>query len=216
LFFSVPKNYVRFGFFQYFRDNIFTSKNKVNTFMCGLCAGAAEALFVVTPMETLKVKLIHDKLSEKPRYNNLFHGIYKIGQQYGFKGIYSGVVPTVIKQSSNQGVRFVVFEDAQKVTNHFIPIKLVADGVAGAFAGLVSTLANNPVDVVKTKMQGLHAQEYKGVVDCAQQIWKHEGIFGFYSGIRPRLARVCLDVGLTFSIFNGIKRALISYAAGKE
>jgi solute carrier family 25 citrate transporter 1 len=36
----------------------------MNTFLCGLGAGAAEATFVVTPAETLKVKLIHDKLSE--------------------------------------------------------------------------------------------------------------------------------------------------------
>ena len=66
LFFSVPKNYTRFGFFQYFRDNVFTEKNKLNTFGCGLAAGAGEALFVVTPQETLKVKLIHDKLSKTP------------------------------------------------------------------------------------------------------------------------------------------------------
>ena len=198
------------------RENVFTEKSKFNTFMCGLGAGAAEAVTVVTPMETLKVKLIHDKLSDKPKYNNLFHGIYKIGQQYGFAGIYSGVVPTIIKQSSNQAVRFVVFEDAQKVMNKVIPFPMLADLFAGAFAGAVSVIANNPVDVVKTKLQGLDAHKYKGVNDCVQQILKESGMRGFYSGVGPRLARVCLDVGLTFSIFNGIKRALINYWAARE
>ena len=81
LFFSVPKNYFRFGAFQYTRDKIFTQRdNKLHTFMCGLTAGAMEALFVVTPQETLKVKLIHDKLSKTPKYRNLFHGIYTIGR----------------------------------------------------------------------------------------------------------------------------------------
>ena len=46
--------------------------------MCGLGAGASEAVFVVTPAETLKVKLIHDKLSDQPQFKNVFHGIYKI------------------------------------------------------------------------------------------------------------------------------------------
>ena len=66
LMFSVPKNYVRFGTFSYVQENLLTQKNSLNNFMCGLCAGFAEAVFVVTPQETLKTKLIHDKLSEKP------------------------------------------------------------------------------------------------------------------------------------------------------
>ena len=128
LLFSVPKNYVRFGAFQYARSNLFPdTKNKAHTFACGLLAGASEAAFVVTPQETLKTKLIHDMLSEKPKYRNVFHGIWSILKTQGFWGVYAGVVPTILKQSSNQGVRFVVFEDAQKVMNKVIPVKVAAD-----------------------------------------------------------------------------------------
>ena len=31
---------------------------------------------------------------------------------------------------------------------------------------------------------------------------------GFYSGVKPRLARVILDVALTFSIFGALKRKI--------
>ena len=65
--------------------------------MCGLSAGAAEALLVVTPQETLKTKLIHDKLSAEPKYRNLFHGIYTIAQQNGVGGLYKGVLATFLK-----------------------------------------------------------------------------------------------------------------------
>lgn len=184
--------------------------------MCGLGAGAAEAVFAVTPMETLKVKLIHDKLGPNPKYNNLFQGIYRIAQEYGFRGIYSGVLATTIKQSSNQGVRFVVFEDTKKQVQKVIPVQIVADAVSGAIAGAVSVIANNPVDVVKTKLQGLEADKYKGVVDCFSQVMRNEGVIGFYSGVGPRMVKVCVDVALTFSIFNGLKRALLNYAAKKD
>lgn len=60
--------------------NVLTEKTRMNNFLCGLCAGAAEAVLVVTPQETLKTKLIHDKLSPEPKYRNLFHGIYTIFQ----------------------------------------------------------------------------------------------------------------------------------------
>ena len=65
--------------------------------MCGLCAGFAEAVCVVTPQETIKTKLIHDKLSVTPKYRNLFHGIYTIISQTGIGGVYKGVVATILK-----------------------------------------------------------------------------------------------------------------------
>ena len=76
--FSVPKNYVRFGTYAYVKKNVFTEPSKINNFLCGICAGAAESTFVVTPQETIKTKLIHDKLSANPQYRNVFHGMYKI------------------------------------------------------------------------------------------------------------------------------------------
>lgn len=114
LMFSIPKNYVRFGTYTFCEQNWFTTKSKTNTFLCGMCAGAMEGLIVVTPQETLKTKLVHDKLSETPKYRGLFHGIYTIASAQGFWGIYKGPVATVLKQSSNQAIRFVVFGDTQK------------------------------------------------------------------------------------------------------
>jgi len=66
LMFSVPKNYVRFGTYSYMQANWLTEKSRANNLMCGLSAGFAEAILVVTPQETLKTRLIHDKLSPKP------------------------------------------------------------------------------------------------------------------------------------------------------
>jgi Mitochondrial carrier protein len=59
---------------------------------------------------------------------------------------------------------------------------------------LVVSCSNTPVDVIKTRMQGLEASKYKNVVDCARQIAQQEGLKGFYKGATARLARVCLDV----------------------
>jgi len=51
-------------------------------------------------------------------------------------------------------------------------------------------------------MQGMEAEKYKGSVDCFTSIARTEGIRGFYKGVTPRMFRVGLDVGLTFTIFN--------------
>jgi hypothetical protein len=49
LLFSVPKNQVRFGTFTFVQQNWLKEKTKTHTFLCGLIAGGAEALVVVTP-----------------------------------------------------------------------------------------------------------------------------------------------------------------------
>ena len=166
LLFSIPKNQVRFGVYEYVQKHHFNDGSRKHNFLSGICAGAAEALLVVTPQETLKTKLIHDKLSAKPKYNNVFHGIKTIASEAGPGGMYKGAAATLMKQSSNQGVRFVVYTDTANFLTPYISVKPARDMIAGMFAGFCSTMANNPVDVIKTKMQGMDAHKYKGVIDC--------------------------------------------------
>jgi solute carrier family 25 citrate transporter 1 len=201
LLFSVPKNYVRFGTYTFMQTNVLPQRNKLNNLLCGLAAGSSEAIFVVTPQETVKTKLIHDRLSENPKYRNVFHGIKTIVGQQGFAGVYRGVVPTLLRQSTNQGVRFVVFEDTSKFLQQYIGWKILVDLMSGGFAGFCSVMFNNPIDVIKTNLQGLDANK-GGVAGAFQNIWQNEGIPGFYKGVAPRLARVILDVALTFTIYN--------------
>ena len=89
LLFAMPKNSVRFSSFEFAQSSLFTDrKSKMSTFGCGLFAGCAEALVVVTPQETLKTKLIYDKLCPEPQYKNIFQGIYKISSATGIGGLY--------------------------------------------------------------------------------------------------------------------------------
>ena len=82
------------------------------------------------------------------------------------------------------------------------PVNKLVTGAFGAVAGAASVFGNTPIDVVKTRMQGLEASKYKSSIDCAVQIWKHEGAMAFYKGTLPRLSRVCLDVAITFMIYD--------------
>ena len=74
----------------------------------------------------------------------------------GFHGIYQGVVPTILKQGSNQAIRFFVMESLKHWyrggdPNKKIPTIIV--GGFGAFAGACSVYGNTPIDVVKTRLQ---------------------------------------------------------------
>ena len=110
----------------------------------------------------------------------------------------------------------MVFEDATNVLQKRIKTKIICDLMAGAFAGFCSVMANNPVDVVKTNMQGLNPEQHKTFMISFGKIMKEEGPMGFYKGVGPRMTRVIMNMALTFSIFGGIKRALVSFLGKDE
>ena len=53
------------------------------TVLAGLGAGISEAIVVVCPMETIKVKFIHDQTQPNPKYRGFFHGVTTIVKQDG-------------------------------------------------------------------------------------------------------------------------------------
>uniref|UniRef100_A0A8D0GEP2 Citrate transport protein n=1 Tax=Sphenodon punctatus TaxID=8508 RepID=A0A8D0GEP2_SPHPU len=179
--------------------------------LCGLGAGVAEAVVVVCPMETIKVKFIHDQCSPKPKYHGFFHGVREIIRQQGLKGTYQGLTATVLKQGSNQAIRFFVMTSLRNWYRGDEPDKVmnpIVTGLFGAIAGAASVFGNTPLDVVKTRMQGLEAHKYKSTWDCAYQIMKYEGPIAFYKGTIPRLGRVCLDVAIVFIIYDEVVKVL--------
>eukprot|EP01108_Squamamoeba_japonica_P006610 TRINITY_DN5400_c0_g1_i1.p1 TRINITY_DN5400_c0_g1~~TRINITY_DN5400_c0_g1_i1.p1 ORF type:complete len:319 (+),score=95.38 TRINITY_DN5400_c0_g1_i1:63-1019(+) len=211
---SVPKSAVRFGAFETFKGQMQDDKGqltKINTLLCGLGAGATEAFLVVCPAETLKVKFIHDNNSAKPKYKGLVHGTATIVKAEGFGGIYKGLTPTILKQGSNQAIRFLVFGEINKVFRKDDPFRqlTVAESMfSGGVAGAASVFGNTPIDVIKTKMQGLEAKKYKNSLDCAKQVFAADGVRGFYKGTTARLSRVCADVALVMTLFQQITQML--------
>lgn len=86
----------------------------------GLGAGMCEALFAVTPSETIKfvlwpslcctaadlpllhrTKLIDDQKREVPKYRGLVHGTVSIVREEGIGGIYRGLFPVVRSAEAN-------------------------------------------------------------------------------------------------------------------
>jgi solute carrier family 25 citrate transporter 1 len=213
VFFSTPKTGIRFYSKNYYDNEVlqnfetFKKSRRLTNSISGLMAGITEAILVVTPMETIKTKLIHDKIAGSNKYRGLFHGISEIVKEKGLGGIYKGLGPTVLRQGSNQAIRFLVYDDTYNALNKSLN-KTVAMFIAGGVAGAASVLGNNPIDVIKTQMQGLDAHKFNGPLDCAAKVWQSEGIRGFYKGAVPRMTRVVLDVALTFTLFEHLKNGM--------
>uniref|UniRef100_A0A3Q3FQS1 Solute carrier family 25 member 1a n=1 Tax=Labrus bergylta TaxID=56723 RepID=A0A3Q3FQS1_9LABR len=204
----------RFGTFEMLSNPMRDATGRLDntrSLLCGLGAGITEAIVIVCPMETLKVKLIHDQCSLRPRYRGFFHGVSEIIREQGVRGTYQGLTATVLKQGTNQAIRFYVMNLLRNWYKGDDPRKEmhpIVTAMFGATAGAASVFGNTPLDVVKTRMQGLEAYRYKNTVDCAFQILKQEGPQAFYKGTVPRLGRVCLDVAIVFVLYEEVVKLL--------
>ncbi|XP_043964189.1 tricarboxylate transport protein B, mitochondrial isoform X2 [Gambusia affinis] len=179
---SIPKSAVRFGIFEFLSNRAKDENGRLDStrgLLCGLGAGVMEAVLVVCPMETVKVKFIHDQTSAKPQYKGFFHGVREIVRSQGLRGTYQGLTATVLKQGSNQAIRFFVMTSLKnwyKGDDQNKTINPIITGAFGAIAGAASVFGNTPLDVIKTRMQGLEAHKYKSTLDCALKILKYEGL----------------------------------------
>lgn len=85
---------------------------------------------------------------------------------------------TILKQGSNQAIRFYTMETLKnwyRKGDPKAPVPTVVVGFFGVVAGAASVFGNTPLDVIKTRMQGLEASKYKNTFDCFVQTWKNEG-----------------------------------------
>jgi len=205
---SIPKAGIRFGLNAVIKDKLRDKDGKLTVgknFIAGLGAGVSEAILIVTPVETVKTKVIELNMP-------FLEGLKHIIKTQGFGGVYQGVFATALKQGSNQGLRFMWFNEyKRRVTNDGEKSLTPLMGLFGGMtAGCFSTLGNNPFDVVKTRMQGTNASQYKGTLDCFKTIIVKEGFGAFYAGLIPRLGRVVPGQGIIFMSFESIQSWLES------
>ncbi|KAI0655688.1 mitochondrial tricarboxylate transporter [Cubamyces menziesii] len=216
---------VRFVSYDHFKHALADAEGKVSpprSLLAGLGAGMTEAVFAVTPSETIKTKLIDDAKSPNPRFRGLLHGTACIVREEGIRGIYRGLFPVscsslLMAAGANSAVRFTTYTTLKQLVQGQgragQPVSSVMTFGIGAVAGLVTVYTTMPLDVIKTRMQSLEArQAYKNSFHCAYRIFTEEGILRFWTGTTPRLARLVMSGGIVFTVYENI----IKLIGGRE
>lgn len=147
---SIPKAGIRFGLNAVFKDSLKDKDGKLTpgkNFLAGMGAGIAEAIIIVAPVETVKTKCIEINMP-------FIRGMKHILATEGIAGVYQGAGATALKQGSNQGLRFMAFNEYKRVITNDgeKPMTPLLNLIGGMAAGCFSTLGNNPFDVVKVRV----------------------------------------------------------------
>lgn len=196
----------------------------LSNLLAGTGAGCIEAIVAVTPTETIKTRMIEMSsggvgvvvtangtatatLAKPP---GTFAVVGHILHTEGIRGLYRGLVPTMMKQSANSAVRFSTYEalkHSATTYNNGAPLNTPSIMLIGGLTGLVTVYATMPFDVVKTRMQQA-GNRYRNSLDCFVQSLKADGPTVFWRGSSPRVIRLIIAGTVSFSIYERVLRAL--------
>ena len=146
-------------------------------------------------------------------YKSILDGTRQLYRSEGLLGFYRGLVPSLFGVSHG-ALQFMAYEQLKICRGHSYnggqkdfgaADYLVLSGLAKIFAGS----ATYPYQVVRARLQMYDADRaYKSARDVVAQVWKKEGISGFYKGLGPNLFRVLPSTWVTFLVYEKAKVVL--------
>lgn len=179
--------------------------------ICGLGAGMCEALFWTAPTERLKVlRQASAGLGTKGAGRS---SLYTLVREQGIGGLYVGALPTAARQASSTAIRFATLEKIKLATCAsfgFDPKNAPwwLTFLAGGTAGSVSAVLNNPIDVVKSRIQS-KTHGNVGIVEVIRGTLEEGGIRAFGAGLQARCLRLFASQAIQFSIVDQLTRRLL-------
>lgn len=150
-----------------------------------------------------------------------------IMQQYGIRGFYKGFAATLMRDIPFSMIYFPLFAFLNKLALVLYSDELLykhLDGsgdvdntsvdkkphvpffhtlICGVVAGGTAAAAVNPADIVKTRLQSIHAgtRKYDGIADCITRIYREEGLRTFCRGAQARAMAIAPLFGIAQSIY---------------
>ena len=163
-----------------------------------MTAGVVASITAVTPTERIKTALIDDARNEK-RFRSGLHATKVIWKEHGIFGLYRGFAGTTLKQASATAFRmgtYNILKDFEKTRN--IEQNTLTNFANGSVAGVVTTLATQPFDVIKTRSQSALGAS---TLEAIKSLLLDYGVRGFCRGTTMRLVSTFFSGGILFTSY---------------
>ncbi|KAK0049120.1 graves disease carrier protein [Biomphalaria pfeifferi] len=209
----------------------FNHSPNISKLICGSLAGLT-AVLITYPLDMIRARLAFQVKGEAI-YDGIIHTIQSIRHlEGGTRGLYQGIVPTILGMAPYAGLSFSSFEMLKNFALDtfpdllgkpcpqntgglvlIMPAKLVCGGLAGAIAQTISY----PLDVVRRKMQlsGMIVKSEsevfhypRGWLGVLVDVYRENGVVrGLYRGMSINYIRIMPTVAISFATYETAKQA---------
>jgi len=190
-----------------------------------LVAGGIAGLSACTlayPLDLVRTRLAAQTTHHY--YHGISHTLSTIVKQDGLRGLYRGLAATLTQVAPSLAINYAAYETLR---NQMLTIRnkssssnsnrntpSVAMSLAcGSVAGLISSTATFPLDLVRRRMQlgggggGAHQQQH-GYIQMFRNVIQTGGVRGLYAGILPEYYKVVPGVAIAFCTYELMKASL--------
>lgn len=185
----------------------------------------AMAAMVSCPFTVVKTRMEYGGVGAV-KYNNTFHAMHTIAVQDGIKGLYRGIIPTVLSNAPYSALYYMFYVKLQTKLSSPERSTVTVNAASSLVAALSATLITQPADVLRTHMQlgiaesiamagaggkgaaaGLvgaaaaAGQKRMGSVKLIKYILAQQGLRGFFAGAQPRMIKRPIQTALVWTMY---------------
>lgn len=177
--------------------------------LVSLLSGSASGLVArcgTAPLDTVKIRL---QITPK---SDLVHGkagalnvARQIVVREGWKGLWKGNVPGSIMYVVYGGVQFSMYSFYNKMLSPLRWSDQLHSLVVGALAGMSSSVASYPFDVLRTRFVANRHHELSTLSESIRHIWAEDGPRGFFKGCVSSMGTITLSTSILFCTYETVK-----------
>ncbi|CAL8333918.1 unnamed protein product [Arctogadus glacialis] len=168
------------------------------------------------PLDRLKVMMqVHGC-----RANNMciMSGLTQMVREGGVRSLWRGNGVNIIKIAPETALKFMAYEQIKRmIGSDNATLTIVDRFVAGSMAGVIAQSSIYPMEMLKTRLALRRTGQFSGIVDCAWQIFRREGLGAFYRGYVPNVLGIIPYAGIDLAVYETLKnRWLQEYGSNRS
>ena len=141
-----------------------------------------------------------------PMYKNTFDALHTIARLEGLRGLYRGIVPTILSNTPFSAFYYLFYTRLQtRLQQTDMPTVLV-NFSSSTVAAIGATLITQPADVVRTRMQLnlVSSSLSTNTFQIMRNIVISQGMNGLFVGAAPRMIKRTLQTALVWTLYEEI------------
>jgi len=188
----------------------------VPIYLAGGVAGSVATL-ITHPLDVVKVRMVVVPLKSQA-YNGIVHGLEKILEQEGVRGLYRGLIPSVIGGFVFGGMMFTLWDIMDHVPTRTAknakPIMPFEWFVAPCIAVIGASVVTHPLDVIRRKVMaqspflpknGYVDIRFTNLLECVVNIYKFSGVSGYLYGVFANVTKVVPQLAVFWAVTKGLQ-----------